>query len=77
MKAVQVILDEALLRELDATEEVKREGRSAVLRRAAAEYLKRRRRWAIREQYRRGYGAKGDLGAEFEGWEGEGEWPED
>lgn len=77
MKAVQVILDEALLRELDATEEVKREGRSAVLRRAAAEYLKRRRRRAIREQYQRGYGAKGGLGAEFEGWEGEGAWPND
>lgn len=76
MKAVQVLLDEALLRRLDADEEVKQDGRSAVLRRAAAEYLRRRRARNIAESYRRAY-ARGDrLGDEFEGWEREGSWPE-
>lgn len=76
MKAIQITLDDALLARLDADEEVRREGRSAVLRRAADEYLRRRRRWAIAEQYARAYGASPGLGAEFKGWEDEGGWPE-
>jgi metal-responsive CopG/Arc/MetJ family transcriptional regulator len=43
MKAIQVLMDEALLRRLDSDEEVQKHGRSAVLRRAAAEYLRRSR----------------------------------
>lgn len=75
MKAIQVTLDAALLAKLDADEEVRREGRSAVLRRAAEEYLQRRRRRAIADQYAKAYGASPDLGAEFSGWEDEGAWP--
>jgi metal-responsive CopG/Arc/MetJ family transcriptional regulator len=77
MKPIQILMDEDLLRELDATEEVKRDGRSAVLRRAAAEYLLQRRRRAIREQYRRAYGGEGDLGPELSGWEEQGTWPDE
>lgn len=76
MKAIQVTLDEELLARLDADEEVRREGRSAVLRRAAREYLRRRRRRAVAEQYARSYGANPTLGDEFRGWEDEGAWPE-
>jgi metal-responsive CopG/Arc/MetJ family transcriptional regulator len=76
MKHVQVLFDEALLRMLDADEEVRKEGRSAVLRRAAAEYLRRRRASRISEAYRRAYAGKGGLGDEFAGWENEGSWPE-
>jgi metal-responsive CopG/Arc/MetJ family transcriptional regulator len=76
MKAIQITLDEALLARLDADEEVRRDGRSAVLRRAAEEYLRRRRKRVIAEQYSRAYGASPDLGAEFSGWEDEGTWPE-
>jgi metal-responsive CopG/Arc/MetJ family transcriptional regulator len=76
MKAIQITLDEALLARLDADAEVQREGRSAVLRRAADEYLRRRRRRAIADQYERAYGGHPGLGEEFRGWEGEGEWPE-
>ncbi len=75
MKAIQITFDEALLEELDATEEVRRDGRSAVLRRAAAEYLRRRRRDEIAERYARAYGDEPGLGDEFEGWEDQGEWP--
>lgn len=75
MKAIQITFDERLLAELDATEEVRRDGRSAVLRRAAAEYLRRRRRFTVAEAYRRAYGDEPGPGDEFEGWEDEGEWP--
>lgn len=72
MKAIQVTLDEMLLAELDADEEVRRDGRSAVLRRAAAEYLRRRRKRTVAEQYQRAYGAEPGLGLEFDGWPNEG-----
>jgi metal-responsive CopG/Arc/MetJ family transcriptional regulator len=76
MKAIQVTLDEDLLARLDADEEVRRDGRSAVIRRATAEYLRARRRQAISMAYARAYGAEPGLGQEFEGWEDEGTWPE-
>lgn len=75
MKAIQVTLDEPLLSALDADDEVKRDGRSAVLRRAAAEYLQRKRRISIAEAYRRGYGGEADR--EWAGWADEGAWPEE
>ena len=75
MKAIQVTLDEALLARLDADAEVRRDGRSAVLRRAADEYLRRRRKRAIAEQYTKAY-SEGSLTDEFAGWEQEGTWPD-
>jgi metal-responsive CopG/Arc/MetJ family transcriptional regulator len=77
MKPIQVMFDERLLARLDATSEVKKEGRSAVLRRAVEEYLNRRRRYSIAERYRQAYGDSNGLGAEYAGWEEEGEWPDD
>ena len=76
MKAIQISFDENLLKRLDADAEVRRDGRSAVLRRAALAYLRRKRTAQIADAYRRGYGESGGLGSEFEGWETEGEWPE-
>ncbi len=75
MKAIQVMFDETLLAQLDAEDEVRRDGRSAVLRRAAAEYLQRHRKAAIAAQYRKAYGEQQGLGAEFSGWEEQGQWP--
>jgi metal-responsive CopG/Arc/MetJ family transcriptional regulator len=75
MKPVQVLIDEALLAELDANDEVRREGRSAVLRQVVREYLKRRRQQAIARQYREAYADGKSMGDEFEGWEKQGEWP--
>lgn len=75
MKAVQVVFDEETLTQLDATAEVQREGRSAVLRRLTEDYLKRRREKEIDEQYRRGYGEERGLGEEWTGWVEEAAWP--
>lgn len=76
MKPIQVMIDEALLRRLDADEEVRRFGRSAVVRRATAAYLKRARARRISEAYRRAYQGRPGLGEEFAGWDAEGVWPE-
>lgn len=76
MKAIQITIDEKLLERLDASPEVEREGRSAVLRRAAEEYLRAQRRREIAERYRRAYADGEGLGDEFAGWEDEGTWPE-
>ena len=74
-RAIQITVDEQLLAVIDKDEEVRRDGRSSVFRRAISEYLKTRRRRGIAEAYRRGYGSKG--ASEFEGWAGEGRWPTD
>lgn len=76
MKPIQVLIDEPLLRRLDADPEVRRLGRSEVLRRAAAAYLCRERTRRVAEAYRRAYGGGGGLGDEWVGWENEGSWPE-
>jgi metal-responsive CopG/Arc/MetJ family transcriptional regulator len=75
MKAIQITLDEALLARLDADEEVRRDGRSAVFRRAADAYLRSRRRRAIADQYAKAYAGGAALGTEFAGWDDEGAWP--
>ena len=53
MKAIQVTVDERLLKSLDANAEAKRDGRSAVIRRALAQYLARRRSAELDERIRR------------------------
>lgn len=76
MKPIQVLFDEPLLRRLDDDDEVRRDGRSAVLRRAAAAYLRQRRSRRITDAYRRGYADGHGLGEEWAGWDREGSWPE-
>ena len=75
MKPIQIMIDEPLLRRLDADEEVRQRGRSAVIRRATAEYLRRRRATIVAEAYERAYGTDDGLGDEFKGWEDQGQWP--
>ena len=69
------MFDEALLARLDALDQVRREGRSAVLRRAAAEFLQRRQRQIVADQYREAYADGFDRDAELSGWSEEGSWP--
>jgi metal-responsive CopG/Arc/MetJ family transcriptional regulator len=76
MKAIQITIEERLLKQLDADSEVKRDGRSAVLRGAVAEYLRKKRRGAIADAYRRGYAAQ-PSDSDLAGWSDEGVWPEE
>ena len=73
MKRLQIMMDESLLERLDADEEVKRDGRSAVIRRAIAEYLEQRTGRQIAESYRRG--SASGVSEELTAWVGEGTWP--
>lgn len=74
MKAIQVSFDEQLLARLDDDPEVKKVGRSEVMRRAVAAYLRRRRSDAIRDAYTRAYGAR-TRDDDLAGWADEGSWP--
>lgn len=76
MKSIQVLFDEPLLERLDAHADVLKLGRSAVLRRAAAEYLRRHRAKATAEGYQRAYGKFKGLGEEYRAWPDEGSWPD-
>jgi metal-responsive CopG/Arc/MetJ family transcriptional regulator len=55
MKAVQFMIDEPLLARVDRDPEARQIGRSAFLRRAITEYLRRKRSREIAEAYRRAY----------------------
>ena len=71
------MFDESLLRRLDADEEVRHSGRSAVLRRAAAEYLRRGRVARNAEAYEKAYGdGRAASDGELTGWADEGAWPD-
>ena len=82
MKPIQVTFDDALLERLDRHPTVRKRGRSAVLREAAADYLTRKDAEEIDRRYRDGYRdgtAASDvpgIDEELNGWAAEGAWPE-
>ena len=76
MKAIQITFDERLLEKLDNDKEVKKERRSAVIRCAVADYLRKKRWVTSADAYHRAYGkqlAKSDL----RGWVDEGIRPDE
>jgi metal-responsive CopG/Arc/MetJ family transcriptional regulator len=77
MKAIQVTFDETLLERLDRLPAVRQRGRSAVLREAATEYLRRLENEEIDRRYAMGYGSSGAIQSELQQWDEEGVWPED
>jgi metal-responsive CopG/Arc/MetJ family transcriptional regulator len=77
MKPVQMLIDDELLADLDADEEVRQSGRSKVMRRLIAGYLESRREAQLDAQYRQGYGDPLRVAEELEGWAEEGTWPEE
>ena len=77
MKPIQILIDEELLAGLDEDEEVRRGGRSKVLRGLIAAYLESRREARLDLQYRQGYGDDPRVSDELQGWDEEGSWPEE
>lgn len=71
------MIDERLLARVDRDPEVRRSGRSAFLRRAIEEYLRRQRSREIAEAYRREYSDKPVTPGENLGpWEDQA-WPDE
>jgi len=77
MKHVQILINEEMLADLDADDQVRRDGRSKVLRHLVAMYLENRREARLDAHYRRGYGDGPNVDEELEGWAEEGSWPEE
>ncbi len=69
------MFDESLLRRLEEDREVQRIGRSAVVRRAVARYLRDAERVSIERQYNEAYGNGSGIGEELDEWSEEGAWP--
>lgn len=81
MQVVQIVLDKKLLHAADQAAKRTRRNRSALVRDALREHLRRLELRASEERDRRGYsrrlqeGAQAD--AEARGWESEATWPEE
>ncbi len=72
MKPVKILIDEELLADLDRDEDVRRSGRSKVLRGLVAAYLEGKREARLDAQYQQGYGDNLRGSKELEGWAEEG-----
>ena len=76
MKAIQVTFDETLLERLDSHPAVRKRGRSAVLREAARDFLRRREAEEVDRRYAAAYGGSDSVHTELRGWDQEAVWPE-
>ncbi len=76
METIQVILDARLLKDADRAAKRQKINRSALIRHALQEHLKRRRELELEEQERRAYMAQPQGDEEFRIWEDAAVWPE-
>jgi metal-responsive CopG/Arc/MetJ family transcriptional regulator len=76
METIQVVLDSELLRATDGAARRARVNRSALVRRALREHLKRLKTKDLEARDRRGYEQYADNAAEVAGWEQVATWPE-
>jgi metal-responsive CopG/Arc/MetJ family transcriptional regulator len=76
METIQVVLDSELLRATDHAARRARVNRSAVVRRALREHLKRLETGELEARDRRGYQQRPDSRAEIAAWERVAAWPE-
>lgn len=77
MKAIQLMLDERLLADLDREAHRQRTDRSKLIRTAAARYLAESRTCALEAAYRRGYEKHPQTTDEVNPWLALQAWPED
>ena len=76
METVQVVLDSALLRATDGAAKRARMNRSALVREALREYLKRLHARELEGRDRKGYEELPDASAGVADWEGVAAWPD-
>ncbi|HUE20843.1 MAG TPA: ribbon-helix-helix protein, CopG family [Bryobacteraceae bacterium] len=77
METIQVVLDSKLLKAADHAAKRQKVNRSALVRRALQEHLKRLRELELEAQDRRGYLAQPQREDEFRIWEDAAVWPEE
>lgn len=77
METIQVVLDQKLLKAADTAAKREKVNRSALIRQALEEYLKRLHMRDLEERDRRGYQAKPQRKDEYMPWESAAAWPED
>jgi len=77
MEIVQVVLDKKLLDAADQAAKRTKRNRSALVRDALREHLRRLELRASEERDRQGYLRHSQADAEMQGWELEASWPEE
>jgi metal-responsive CopG/Arc/MetJ family transcriptional regulator len=76
METIQVVLDTKLLKATDLAAKRQKVNRSALVREALRQHLKRMRELELEERNRRGYLAHPQREEEFRIWEDAAAWPE-
>ncbi|MBZ5619528.1 MAG: ribbon-helix-helix protein, CopG family [Acidobacteriia bacterium] len=76
METIQVVLDAKLSKAADVAAKRQKMNRSALIRQALEEHLKRLRELELEEQDRRGYMSRPHREEEFRIWEDAAAWPE-
>jgi len=77
MQTIQVVLDAKLLQAADRAARRQKVNRSALIRDALRDYLKRLHVAALEGQDRRGYESRPQRMEEYRVWEDAAAWPED
>jgi predicted transcriptional regulator len=77
MEIVQIVLDKKLLHAADQAAKRTRRNRSALVRDALREHLRRLELRASEERDRQGYSRQSQADLEARGWESEATWPEE
>ncbi len=77
MKSIQVVLDERLLKEADREARRTKVNRSALIREALREHLRRRKLAQDEDQERRAYREQPLADGDVAVWQKEQVWPED
>ena len=77
METIQVVLDTKLLKAADLAAKRQKLNRSALIRQALQEHLKRLHELDLEERDRRGYQARPQRVEEYRPWEEIAAWPEE
>ena len=77
MEIVQIVLDKKLLQAADQAAKRTKRNRSALVRDALREHLRRLEVGASEERDRQGYSRQSQAEAETRDWEAEATWPEE